>query len=546
VYKIDDLNYVLFSDKLDLVSPAVSAAPSATFGPVSPPPPPPTPDPMDINNAGVIVGRYNVTTDENGNPLKDSKNKPITAQRAFVYDPQGDFGNKMLDLGTRLMVLHGKPGSGDVADDSILDQSVANKVNSFGIVVGRFTTYLDPDPANPKFPDDLAHAFLYDPNLANGTYLDLQHDYLAKAGFMESQAFSINDLGDVIGTGRLLSDSTADIYYMRSWLLNYDRTTGTVTNPTPTLIKLPDEDEKHGTAVRDINNFQVIAGCSPAPKKGHKGVKLPPTNDHAAFRYDPPAHLALAGSSPFTYVASASPTDPTDSRANAINDAGSVVGGYGSTAFLYENGARTTLPDTVEAFDINSIGDIVGNAADDKGTKYPFLSMHPDPQDQPRDAPDLNGWLPPQLGWRLQSARAINDYGQIVGLGTHHGKASGFLLTPTTIPLPPIHYSPRQPIDPTVKILFGVSQDGSGTIVLPDGTFQRIPAWGSPDVMYRAFTRAMADMLSGLAVRQIASRAGSSHARREIERSGLDLIEQATRQLLHSIDLWKGGTPKKE
>lgn len=44
---------------------------------------------------------------------------------------------------------------------------------------------------------------------------------------------------------------------------------------------------------------------------------------------------------------------------------------------------------------------------------------------------DLNSLLPPGSGWELTLASAINDSGQIVGVGTHNGAVRAFLLTTT-------------------------------------------------------------------------------------------------------------------
>jgi probable HAF family extracellular repeat protein len=43
---------------------------------------------------------------------------------------------------------------------------------------------------------------------------------------------------------------------------------------------------------------------------------------------------------------------------------------------------------------------------------------------------DLNDFLPPDSGWTLIGASAINDQGQIVGYGQHNGQTRAFLLTP--------------------------------------------------------------------------------------------------------------------
>jgi probable HAF family extracellular repeat protein len=43
---------------------------------------------------------------------------------------------------------------------------------------------------------------------------------------------------------------------------------------------------------------------------------------------------------------------------------------------------------------------------------------------------DLNSLIRPHSGWSLEEARAINQRGQIVGLGERNGHNRAFLLTP--------------------------------------------------------------------------------------------------------------------
>ena len=43
---------------------------------------------------------------------------------------------------------------------------------------------------------------------------------------------------------------------------------------------------------------------------------------------------------------------------------------------------------------------------------------------------DLNSLIDPAAGWTLLAASAVNDAGQIVGLGMIHGHIHGFLLNP--------------------------------------------------------------------------------------------------------------------
>ena len=125
-----------------------------------------------------------------------------------------------------------------------------------------------------------------------------------------------------------------------------------------------------------------------------------------------------------------------NSLAYHVNDRGQAVGysetGLGETrhAFLTTDGVMRdlgTLPgfDDSVAYDVDGAGEAVGAAA-------------PAP-----DAPnvrallwrsghviDLNRLLPPNSGWTLQEARAINSRGQIVGAGLFRGSPHAFLLTP--------------------------------------------------------------------------------------------------------------------
>jgi len=45
---------------------------------------------------------------------------------------------------------------------------------------------------------------------------------------------------------------------------------------------------------------------------------------------------------------------------------------------------------------------------------------------------DLNNLIPPNSGWSLSVAYAINKSGQITGQGTINGEQHGFLLTPVS------------------------------------------------------------------------------------------------------------------
>lgn len=79
--------------------------------------------------------------------------------------------------------------------------------------------------------------------------------------------------------------------------------------------------------------------------------------------------------------------------------------------------------DQTEVRAINNLGQIVGSSDYHAGNSHAFLYSH-------RMVTDLNNLIPAGSGWVLENANGINDRGQIVGTGKHHGKTRAFMLTP--------------------------------------------------------------------------------------------------------------------
>jgi len=151
------------------------------------------------------------------------------------------------------------------------------------------------------------------------------------------------------------------------------------------------------------------------------------------------------------------PTPPgMNSRARAINAAGDVIGEIEKPyadghAALWQGGRLkdlVTLPGTEV-----SIGAALNDRAQAVGTAFPFDKPAPrlprllsyfqrfvpaSPRRSPQSAwvyrdgkmSDLNALIPRRSGWTLETATGINDRGQIVGDGLHHGQERAFLLTP--------------------------------------------------------------------------------------------------------------------
>jgi probable HAF family extracellular repeat protein len=181
-----------------------------------------------------------------------------------------------------------------------------------------------------------------------------------------------------------------------------------------------------------------------------------------------------------------------------INDAGVVVGSQipaGQSqefrrAFRYDSNSAAPQfldlgvlagCDGSEALGVNQSNDIVGYSFNVQGdplgppddsdpTRWKaFLVYH---NDLSQTARDLNDLIPKDSGWILRQAFAINDVGQIVGLGHFQGIMEVFLLTPivpATQRIPPFYAA----IDPLALLLPGwVYVD----IHAPDPAPERLPA----------------------------------------------------------------------
>ena len=94
--------------------------------------------------------------------------------------------------------------------------------------------------------------------------------------------------------------------------------------------------------------------------------------------------------------------------------------------FLWQNGETQAVEGLAEA--VNDAGQVVGGSGyfpDAEGRQLPYAFIW-----QNGEMLDLNDLLPPNSGWRLAQANDINNKGQIVGYGEIGGKTRAFLLTP--------------------------------------------------------------------------------------------------------------------
>ncbi len=125
-------------------------------------------------------------------------------------------------------------------------------------------------------------------------------------------------------------------------------------------------------------------------------------------------------------------------QAAGINDSGQIIGQHGNVGVLFENGVMTKLGSfmtngTSWASGLNNLGQVVGHAQSSDNEARAFLYSD-------GKLLDLNGLLPTNSGWFLDDAFDINERGQIVGLGRLNGQVQGFILSPSTVPIPAAAY----------------------------------------------------------------------------------------------------------
>jgi probable HAF family extracellular repeat protein len=309
------------------------------------------------------------------------------------------------------------------------DSSEAAALNNLGDVVGRATT-----------ASGASHAFLY----RNRELFDLG----TLPGGTSSYASGINDRGDVVGYSGInaYGPNFREFEQGFVWQEGAMRSVGALYCPCTF-------NARYGTSrATAVNNGGWVIGDSQTPRWTFRNAFFwlegtirevavdaqQPIDSHAYGIND--IREVVGDANGRAFVARDGSSRDLDvlpgyvgSSARAINNKGQIVGlatnGAGvPRAVLWDLGTTRTLDPlggdvASEANAVNVNGDIVGRSGDASFAQSRAILW--------RDGTpiDLGGVLA-ESGWTLSTATSINDFGQIVGVGSRGGQMRAFLLTP--------------------------------------------------------------------------------------------------------------------
>ncbi len=259
-----------------------------------------------------------------------------------------------------------------------------------------------------------------------------------------SEATDINDKNQVIGKSyTIVIKNKVEHHVEMSYTF--------VWNPATGFQKLNPSSNDFGEGVSAINNTGQIVGASMnlgVEEARAKRAALPPEKR--------PYEGSVIPSAAFIWqdgkARNISPPQAWSSGSAAINERGDVLGGmslYPDTdeiltssdaelakiedamrhshhVFLWRNGQAQDLGElgSIAAGAFNNSEDVVGYVRLPNGKGFRAFLWRAGKQYM------LTDLISPSDGWVLTEATAINNHGQIVGVGLHHGLSHAFLLTP--------------------------------------------------------------------------------------------------------------------
>jgi uncharacterized membrane protein len=335
------------------------------------------------------------------------------------------------------------------------------------------------------------HAALWN----NGAYVNL-HTLFGYAPYIESAAIDINDNGIVVGHAGLQAcrfDTSSQEFE---------------------ILKISRGEPIYATA---INNKGIIVG---ATWRYSEPITLRP------FLYDGTMHqLPIPSGGSFvplnTYI--------------DINDSDNIVGTYhiigsGMRAFSYSSSNSQVEDIHNDAFaesnarSINNNHVIVGQVYDSLGEKFAMIKY---PSEELKKLIDL---VVNPNHWKLETATAINDQGEIVGYGKYYGHSRAFLLIPITEgPNSPVKWREHLPTL-VAQIIIGLLPGGDGIIWRPGSG--PTPVDPEPYHQWAALSSKEQEILMGLAIQELSHRVGDDEVQEIIKKLGIKSIQWSVYDLL--------------
>jgi len=322
--------------------------------------------------------QYNVIDLDNLVPAGETQAFGLNETGAVVGSTSTDTNFQEQAFVWRNNSISGVPGLGGT-------RARARGINSSGVIVG--------DGYRPN--ESNFRAFRYDP-------LSNQTTGLGTLGGILSTAYAINEMGTIVGNS-ITASSQSHAFIYKNGSMSDLLTLGGNTSIAVTV---------------NASDFVVGSSSRAGGASSH------------AFIYRGGGALVDLGA---IY-------NDLDSTGTGINDAGVAVGYTAVNSaglqqgFIYENDAMRSIGGLFGptgrslAYDINNNGDVVGEAQTIQGFQRAFIYSN-------GEMTDLNTLIDSSAGWSLQTAIAINDNGQITGVGIGpRGPGSSYLLDPVTTP----------------------------------------------------------------------------------------------------------------
>jgi hypothetical protein len=179
-----------------------------------------------------------------------------------------------------------------------------------------------------------------------------------------------------------------------------------------------------------------------------------------------------------------------------------------------------------EANDINADGLVVGySSAGLDGYRAVVWS-----DEAPHHPYDLNEFVR-DSGWRLFSATAINNQGDIVGFGTLSGRPRAFMLSPSTRTRNPYDDQLRRQIFAQLAyVLFGLIHGEGGAVVYPPG--RPVPVPPRDSLGFERLSSDMQDVLLHLAIAELGALIRDPQVKDATRQTALEEAHNAIGRLL--------------